>query len=459
MRAALLLGRLAIVVAEFRSPAALAPAGAAAAPAVLRAPADAAAAAALRLPAEAAADGAVGLRPCVNAARGQRWATGGEDGTIGLAGADLWLAVASDTTVIDPADASPRVVLSRNRSAALSFEFLPAGRGQRGPEVWIKTTGKPKGQPAGLCLNDDASAPRSKLPPKLPKGGIFLGGCGDMDGAETWVNAGVNASLSSSSADNLCLTADSPRPQIPAAAQGAAAAPPLPGTGVFSPVTFGADPTGVRDSTASLQRAVSAAFAWTAPDPTVGAKTTHNSVVDLQGGTYLINSTIWLGKGLTFRMCCGGLLAADSFPDGDFMISAGGALEGITIHDMQFDLNRRGSGALHFDNTLRVHLDRLFIHHYVLFGIQAVQGHEVHVSNCWLGEWAWAESGGRASQNLTGVAIEIDGQDHWLSDIIIFSGKQGIVLRGGALVLTNTHIYNARTLTPPPTPFPPAPRA
>ena len=113
------------------------------------------------------------------AARGQRWATGGEDGTIGLAGADLWLAVANDTTVIDPADASPRVVLSRNRSAALSFEFLPAGRGQRGPEVWIKTTGKPKGQPAGLCLNDDAAAPRSKRPPKLPKGGIFLGGCDD----------------------------------------------------------------------------------------------------------------------------------------------------------------------------------------------------------------------------------------------------------------------------------------
>ena len=110
-------------------------------------------------------------------------------------------------------------------------------------------------------------------------------------------------------------------------------------------------------------------------------------------------------------MCCGGLLAADSFPDGDFMISGGGGLEGVTIHDMQFDLNRRGSGALHFDNTLRVHLDRLFIHHYVQYGIQAVQGHEVHVSNCWLGEWAWAESGGRASQNLTGVAIEIDGQD------------------------------------------------
>jgi|EP01047_Picozoa_sp_COSAG01_P047128 hypothetical protein len=216
-------------------------------------------------------------------------------------------------------------------------------------------------------------------------------------------------------------------------------------SGVFTPIEFGADPTAVVDSTASLQQAISSAFRWTVPDPTNGSKPTHNSVVDLQGGTYLINNTLWLGQGLTFRMCCGALLASEAFPDAAFMISTGGATEGVTIHDVSFDLNRRGTGAIHTSGTLRVHLDRLFVHHYVRYGIQAVQGHEVHVSNCWLGEWAWAESGGRESQNLTGVAIEVDGQDHWLSEIIIFSGKQGIVLRGGALVLSNTHIYNGGT--------------
>ena len=49
---------------------------------------------------------------------------------------------------------------------------------------------------------------------------------------------------------------------------------------------------------------------------------------------------------------------------------------------------------------------------------------------------------GTSGSNLTGTAIEIDGQDHWISDVIVFSARFGIVLNGGALVLTNTHIYN-----------------
>jgi hypothetical protein len=190
--------------------------------------------------------------------------------------------------------------------------------------------------------------------------------------------------------------------------------------------------------------AIGAAFSVDAPDAWSNAsKPSRNTAVDLQGGTYRVNSTLWLGKGLTFRLCCGGLVASDTFPDADFMIAGGGGLEGVTIHDVAIDMMRKGKGGLWFDSTLRVHLDRLFIHHYTSFGIKVDQGHEVHVNRCWIGEWGWSENphSGPAS-NLTGVAIEVDGQDHWLSDIIIFSGLRGIVLKGGASVLTNTHIYN-----------------
>ena len=51
------------------------------------------------------------------------------------------------------------------------------------------------------------------------------------------------------------------------------------------------------------------------------------------------------------------------------------------------------------------------------------------VHNCWLGEWGWSENPhNSAASNLTGVAIEVDGQDHWLSDIVIFSGLRGTPL-------------------------------
>ena len=119
----------------------------------------------------------------------------------------------------------------------------------------------------------------------------------------------------------------------------------------------------------------------------------------------------------------------------------GDGIAAISIVDLELDVNRRGSG-FQTSNALRVHLDRAHIHHYVEFGIQALKGHEVHVANSWFGEWRWGEGAGRQNENVTGTAIEVDGQDHWLSDIIIYSSKKGVVLTGGALEMTNTHIYN-----------------
>jgi hypothetical protein len=152
-------------------------------------------------------DGSVRLRPCAGAnddprsTLSQRWVMGEADGTIMLAGADLWLALAPN---------SAQVAISRNKSHALAFEFLPAGRGQRGAEAWIRTTGEPKGQPGGLCLNDDISTPSGHTPKGLPAGGIFLGGCDDMDGAETWVENRSDAGSTLESGSVMaatCLTA------------------------------------------------------------------------------------------------------------------------------------------------------------------------------------------------------------------------------------------------------------
>ena len=136
-----------------------------------------------------ASSATVQLRPCgeVNATGRQNWTVGdgNNHGPIGLAGADLWLALAPGSL---PTCMQPVVVLSRNRSDALSFDFLPAGHGQLGTEAWIRTTGH-NSWPLGLCLDDFSSAPHH--PVGLKVGGIFLGGCDVMNGAETWVALGA----------------------------------------------------------------------------------------------------------------------------------------------------------------------------------------------------------------------------------------------------------------------------
>ena len=163
--------------------------------------------------------GVVGVRllPCggkANAAGLQNWTVETDaNGLIGLAGADLWLALSSSANTTD----QPFVVLTRNRSDALMFEFLPAGRGQRGAEVWIRTIEPVSAAGELLCLDDFASAPHH--PSHLPIGGVFLGGCDDMTGAETWVAAGSEHwstrnkpkwLVCGSTDDEQCLTASSP---------------------------------------------------------------------------------------------------------------------------------------------------------------------------------------------------------------------------------------------------------
>lgn len=211
---------------------------------------------------------------------------------------------------------------------------------------------------------------------------------------------------------------------------------------VIYPTNFGADMTGKNDSSKAFQAAVNAAFKWAVPGAFISNSTSHGGVVvDLQGGEYLLNTPIYLGTGGNVRICCGSLRAAHSFPINAFLLSGHHPLEDITFENLLLDCQRTG-GAISFDNALRVHLDKVYIVHYTSFGIRVTEGHEVHITNSFLGEWIWGENGGGHGTNLTGTAIEIDGQDHWISDIIIFSGLYGIVMNGGAAIITNSHIYN-----------------
>jgi len=120
------------------------------------------------------------------------------------------------------------------------------------------------------------------------------------------------------------------------------------------------------------------------------------------------------------------------------MIFVKGSIEDVTIEDVSMDCARRG-GGVYTENALRVHLARLYVVHFATIGISIHKGHEVHITDSFVGEFLWGEA---TRDELTGTAVEIDGQDHWISDIIVFSGLYGIVLNGGASVLTNTHIYN-----------------
>lgn len=212
------------------------------------------------------------------------------------------------------------------------------------------------------------------------------------------------------------------------------------GSGVFFVESFeGADPLGVNDSTKAVQAAVDAALAHVGQSTFEGKADLMGATVHLGGGEYVVASSIWVKNAANLRFCCGSLRAASGFGGDDHMLTVNGG-EDLTFDHLMLDCERSAVGALNFDNSLRVHLSQIYVMHFPGIGIHVTGGHEVHVSHCYLGEYRWGEQ--RQVEAVTGTAIQIDGQDHWISDTIIFSSLYGIVLNGGASIVTNTHIYD-----------------
>ena len=215
---------------------------------------------------------------------------------------------------------------------------------------------------------------------------------------------------------------------------------------VFDPAAYGGDPTGQRDSTAAVQAALDAAAAVTAPGSFIHNATNHGgATVDLRGGEFLVSSALWVGPGGGSRVCCGALRAAPSFPRDGFLLNVASkdVIEDTTLEDLQLDCAQTG-GGIHTSGALRVAVSRVYVHGFTTAGVRATQGHETHITDSFLGQWWWHEdpSTPQPHGTTTGTAILIDGQDHWITDVIIFSAAVGIEMEGGAAVLTNIHAYN-----------------
>ena len=84
---------------------------------------------------------------------------------------------------------------------------------------------------------------------------------------------------------------------------------------IFTPASYGGDPTGKFDSTLAVQAALDAAATVAVPGAFIGNGTNHaGATVHLQGGEFLVSGALWVGKGGGIRVCCGALRAAPSFP-------------------------------------------------------------------------------------------------------------------------------------------------
>nr|GEU87302.1 polygalacturonase QRT3-like [Tanacetum cinerariifolium] len=142
----------------------------------------------------------------------------------------------------------------------------------------------------------------------------------------------------------------------------------------------------------------------------------------------------------------GTLKASDNFTTESYMIDLSSSLsrdysyEFITLRDLMLDCNFRGGGIRAIE-TLRTSIDNCYITHFTTTGILVQGGHETYIRNSFLGQHITA-GGDPGERNFTGTAIDLQGNDNAITDVVIFSAAVGIMISGQANIITGVHCYN-----------------
>ncbi|KAI3761852.1 hypothetical protein L1987_52274 [Smallanthus sonchifolius] len=224
------------------------------------------------------------------------------------------------------------------------------------------------------------------------------------------------------------------------------------GSGVYSVIDYGADPTGKNDSTDAILAAISDAVSVEGDGFLMQGITNLGGVqISLEGGIYKISRPIKLPVGgLGNIMIFGGTLkASDNFTTDSYLLDLSSSssspnhgynYEFVTLRDLMLDCNFKGGGIRAVD-ALRTSIDNCYIAHFTTTGILVQLGHETYIRNSFLGQRITA-GGDPNERNFTGTAIDLQGNDNAITDVVIFSAQVGIMISGQANMITGVHCYN-----------------
>lgn len=221
--------------------------------------------------------------------------------------------------------------------------------------------------------------------------------------------------------------------------------------------------------------------------------------IDLGGGEYKLASPVVIPEFVgNINFGHGALVADPAFPpasflvvigiDGSCKIPQGSCNVAINFDELFFDGSRVAS-ALQINNVMGTTVTNSYFLNFSSYGVQINAGHEVRLlwscwwnsinkslcptfqvmmHHCWLGEtpfdypWSMTVSeGGKklrhpperslllscnfAAQDLPkAIAIQINGNDHFISSTIVFSSMIGLEVNGAANYIEGVHVWFPR---------------
>jgi hypothetical protein len=232
--------------------------------------------------------------------------------------------------------------------------------------------------------------------------------------------------------------------------------------GTIDPVGFGADPTGNRDSTQALTTAMAALTNRSAhaADPMADCiANLGGATLDLGGGEFLISAPLVIPPHVGNARIRGGTLrASPSFPPARFLIEIGQAgcttgcggkvekqkvcNEMIGLDSLFLDSSHVAAGGVLSQATMGTTVGpSCFFIGFVEAGLRVDGGHETILSDSWLAEYYWSDKHDPASSRS--IAVELNGEDNFVSNTIVFDyAKLGVLVNGAATILTGVHTWN-----------------
>jgi hypothetical protein len=228
-----------------------------------------------------------------------------------------------------------------------------------------------------------------------------------------------------------------------------------------SPISFGADPTGRTDSSGAFDAALAALLArgTSGHHDESGTVDLGGALLDLEGGDFLLSRPLAFPSNFSnFGMARGTLRAAPTFPPGAFLVEVGTAgapctnwgdscTEDVSLEDLFLDGGQVANGV-RFNAVIGVNAGPdLFVVNFTQSGVVMEGGHEVLLHESWVAA-CWYTPPERCWLNATALGsttgVLINGNDHYLNQVVVFGGLNGVVVNGAANLLSGVHTWNTQ---------------
>eukprot|EP00049_Salpingoeca_infusionum_P026137 m.23966 g.23966 ORF g.23966 m.23966 type:complete len:536 (-) comp8549_c0_seq2:46-1653(-) len=226
----------------------------------------------------------------------------------------------------------------------------------------------------------------------------------------------------------------------------------------INPVDYGADPTGLRDSTDAFLTAVEVLLNTSCIPQTIMAYNVTDlggTEINLQYGQYLISKPIHIPSFYGhYAIRYGTIRASESFPKNLWLLNIGDkgcstpqktCSIWVNIEQVMFDSAHIAAGSIVTHSLMGLFAGPTFHIGFNVVGIQLNSGHALMLSDSWLAQYYWNET---PPPSANATAVQLNNADNLMFNVIVFQHTNvGVSVNGGGAVLHGVHVWNGNNKT------------